>query len=95
MDAVGPVDVGEARRPEHHGVARGWAAITVRRRVGVVIGLDLDDHAASAVHHQRRADQVGRDVVDGSVEKGPSDFGANFAGVSQFLIKPCDLDATP
>ena len=64
MDAVGAVDVGVARRAEHHGVARGRPAEAVRGRIGVVIGLDLDDPAADAVDQQRRADQVGRDLVD-------------------------------
>ena len=70
MDAVGAVDVGEARRPEHYGVAVGLTVIRMRRRVGMVIGLDLDDHAADAVDQQGRADQVGRNVVHGAGEEG-------------------------
>ena len=41
----------------------------MRRRVGVVIGLDLDDDAADALEQQRRADQFGRDLVDAAVEE--------------------------
>ena len=70
MDAVGAVNVGVAGRAEHHGVARGRAAEAVRRRIGVVIGLDLDDQAAHAVEQQRRADQVGRDLVHAAGEEG-------------------------
>ena len=43
MDAVGAVDIDIAGRAEHHRVARRAAAIGMRRRIGVVIGLDLDD----------------------------------------------------
>jgi hypothetical protein len=39
-------------------------------RIGVVIGLKLDDNAADAVHQQRRADQVGRDLMHAAGEKG-------------------------
>ena len=42
----------------------------MRRRVGVVISLDLDDDAADAVHQQRGANQVRRDLVDAAVEEG-------------------------
>ena len=41
----------------------------MRRRVGVVIGLDLDDPAADAVDQQRRADQFGRDLMDAAGEE--------------------------
>ncbi len=36
----------------------------------MVIGLDLDDQAADAVEQECRADQVGRDLVDGAIEEG-------------------------
>ena len=49
MDAVGTVDVRIPGRAEHHGVALGAANVGMRRRIGVVIGLDLDDHAADAI----------------------------------------------
>ena len=45
------------------------AAEAVRRRIGVVIGLDLDDPAADAVDQQRRPDQVGRHLVDAAGEE--------------------------
>ena len=69
VDTVGSVDVGVAGRAEHHGVALGSAVIGVRRRVGVVIGLELDDDAADATDEQRRTDELGRDLVHGAVEK--------------------------
>jgi hypothetical protein len=36
----------------------------VRRRILVVVGLDLDDRAAYAVDEELRADQLGSDLVD-------------------------------
>ena len=41
----------------------------MRRRIGVMIGLDLDDDAADAVDQQRRADQVGRHLVHAAGEE--------------------------
>ena len=41
----------------------------MRCRIGVVIGLDLDDPAADAVEQQRRADQLGRDLMDAAGEE--------------------------
>ena len=41
----------------------------MRRRIGVVIGLDLDDAAAGAFEQQRRADQIGRDLMHAAFEK--------------------------
>ncbi|MGY4288952.1 hypothetical protein ACVWXO_008172 [Bradyrhizobium sp. LM2.7] len=70
MDAVGAVDIGKARRAEHHLVPQRRPAIRVRRRVGMMIGLDLDDEAADTVDQHGRADQVGRDLVDAAREKG-------------------------
>ena len=72
VDAVGAVDVGEARRAEHHGVARRHPAIAVRGRLGVVIGLELDDDAAHAVEQQRRANQFGRDLVHAAGKELPA-----------------------
>ena len=73
MDAVGAVDVDTAGRPEHHGVAGGWAAIAVGGRIGLVIGLDLDDGAADLLpdwaDQERRPDQVRRHVVDAATEE--------------------------
>ena len=69
VDAVGAIDIGKAGRAEHHLVPRRRAAEGVRRRVGVMIGLDLDNDAADAVDQQRRADQVGRDLVHAAGEK--------------------------
>src|SRR6266404_3107554 len=35
----------------------------MRGRIGVMIGLDLDDDAADAVHQHRRANQIGSDFM--------------------------------
>jgi hypothetical protein len=77
MDAVGTVDVGVTGRAEHHGIARGPPAKTVRGRFGVVIGLDLDDHPTHAVEEERRTDQVGRDPVNAASEER----GVEWAGI--------------
>ena len=42
----------------------------MRGRFGVMVGLDLDDDPADAVEQERRADQVGRDLVHAAREKG-------------------------
>jgi hypothetical protein len=36
-----------------------------------MIGLDLDDDAADAVHQQRRANQIGRDLMDAAGKERP------------------------
>jgi hypothetical protein len=41
----------------------------MRRRLGMVIGLELDDHAADAVEQKRCADEVGRDLMHAAREK--------------------------
>ena len=74
MDAVGAVDIGKAGRSEHHGVAWRRPAVGMRRRLGVVIGLDFDDDAADAVDQQRRADQVGRNLEHAAIDKGSKAF---------------------
>ena len=56
-------------RAEHRCVARGPSAVAVRGGILVVVGLDLDDRSSHAVHDQRDADQVGRDVVYGAREE--------------------------
>ncbi len=52
-----------AGRAEHHGIALGPAVKGMRRRIGVVVGLDFDDSSADAVNQERRTDQFGRDRV--------------------------------
>ena len=47
----------------------------------MVIGLDLDDDAAGAADHERRADQFGRDAVNGAVEEGTAEAGAHLGSV--------------
>jgi hypothetical protein len=39
-------------------------------RIGVVIGLHLDDPATDTVKEEHRSNQVGRDLVHASPEKG-------------------------
>ena len=63
VDAVGAIDVAKAGRAEHHFVARRRPTERMRGRIGVMIGLDLDDDAADTVYQQRRADQIGGDLV--------------------------------
>ena len=75
MDAVGAVHIGEAGRAEHDGIALGLPAEAVRGRVGVVIGLDLDDAPADAVEAEPGADQVGRDGVNAARKEIPADHG--------------------
>ena len=62
MDAVGPVHVRRARAAEEHVRARGQADMGVARRLGLVVGLGLDDHAGAAPVRERAADQVARDL---------------------------------
>ena len=69
VNAVGAIDIGVARRSKHDGIAAGHAAKAVRRRVGMMVGLDFDQPAADPVHKERRTDQIGRNLVDAAVEK--------------------------
>ena len=69
MNPVGTVNVGITRRAEHHGVALGRAPKAVRRRVGVVIGLDLDDGTADPIDQQHRPDQLGSHLMNASGEE--------------------------
>ena len=52
----------------------------MRRRVGVMIGLDLDNEATHAVHEQCRADQIGRDLMHAAGEEGTFEQFAGFGG---------------
>ena len=58
VDAVGAVDVGGAGRAEEDVRARGHADVGVAGRLGLVVGLGLDDHARRAPVRQRAADEV-------------------------------------
>src|SRR6516165_245851 len=53
MHPVGTIDIGVTGWPEHHGVALGAPAKRVRRRVGVMIGLNLGDRAPDAIEKKR------------------------------------------
>jgi hypothetical protein len=50
---------------EHRGIARR-APVTesVRRRIPVIVRLELDDRSADSVDEELRADQLRRDLVD-------------------------------
>src|SRR5205085_2110294 len=62
-------------RAEHHGVAWRLTAVGVRRRIRVVIGLDLHNDPAGAAKQERRADQLGRDLVDAAIEEALAEAG--------------------
>ena len=49
-------------------------------RLGVMIGLDLDNDAADAVDQQRRPDQVGRDLMHTAAEEGALEGFAQIGG---------------
>ena len=76
MDAVRAVDVRVAGRAEHRGVPCGRPAVAVRGGILVVVGLDLDDLAADSVDEQRRADELGRDVVHAAGEERAAELHA-------------------
>ena len=66
MDAVGTVDVGDAGRTEQDTGARRDADERVARRLGLVVGLRLDDATCALAMADQAADQVPRDVDDRS-----------------------------
>ena len=68
MHAVGAVDVRVTGRAEHRRIALGAAAVAVRGRILLVVGLDLDDHAADTVDVELGADELGGDLVDAAGE---------------------------
>jgi len=69
VNAIGAIDIGVAGRTEHHRIALGAAAIGVRGRIGVVIGLHLDDGAPDAIDQQGRANELGRDHMHAAREE--------------------------
>ena len=72
VDAVGAVDVGPPGRSEQRLGARREADERVRRRLAVVVGLGLDDHAAALAAADDAADQrLGHLQHGSSVESGP------------------------
>ena len=97
MDAVGAVDIGIAGRAEHDGIARGRPAKRVRRRIGVVIGLDLDDDAADAIEQERRTDQLGRDRVHAAGEEGsaeqPCHRTSRLETAGPSTMRPCEYSS--
>jgi len=69
MDAVGTVDICVARRPEHHGITHGWPAVTVRRRVGMVVCLDFYNRSPDTVDKKRCTNQIWGHFVDAAGEE--------------------------
>ena len=68
VDPVRAVDVDVPAGEEHRRVAlRAPVAEAMPGRILVVVGLDLDDHAADSVDEQLGADQLGRDRRAGYV----------------------------
>src|SRR5262249_49275983 len=63
---------------EHDRVARGLPVERVRRGIGVVIGLDLDDDAADALEQQRRADEIGRHLVHAAGKEFSAEQGCHW-----------------
>ena len=86
VDAVGTVDIGIAGRAEHHRVALGAADVGMRCRVGVMIGLNLDDDAAHAIDQQCCADQLGRDVEYRTIEKRAAKAGRRGHGRNVHIL---------
>src|SRR5690606_31632166 len=70
VNAVNLIDIGMPRRPEHRRVARRGAVEAVRSRIGLVIGLHLDQRAADAIDQQGHADEIGGDFGGGAGEEG-------------------------
>jgi hypothetical protein len=68
VQAVGAVDIGMARRAEHRRVACRVSGEAVRGRVGLVVGLGLDDDAADTVDEDPGADQGACHLGRGSAE---------------------------
>ena len=60
VDAVGAVDVGAPGRPEQGRGARRQADVRVAGRLGLVVGLGLDDHAGGVAVANDAADEVAR-----------------------------------
>ena len=69
MNAIGAIDIRVAGRAKHDRVARRLAVKTVRRRLGVVVGFELDDAAADPVDQHGRPDESGATSMDASAEK--------------------------
>ena len=57
----------------------------MRGRVGVVIGLDLDDAAADAINQKARSDQFGRHLMDAAGEEAAAEAG-RFVHCSGFYL---------
>jgi hypothetical protein len=66
----------------------------MRRRIGVVIGLDLDNPAADPVNHNNRADQVGRDLMHAAGKEWRAKSGGSHIDVAVQQDESCGAAAT-
>ena len=77
VDAVGAVDVRPARRAEEDVRARRDADVGVAGRLGVVVGLGLDDHARRRAVAHDAAEHVAGDLHDGTARRTAGPDGLN------------------
>src|SRR5258708_1159497 len=71
VNAIRAINIGVAGSAEHYSVAWRAPAIAVGGRIGVVIGLDLDDDPADPTALERGTDQVGSDCVHAARKEAP------------------------
>ena len=70
VDPIGAVHVCLARRPEQRPGARRQADERVTGRLGIVVGLGLDDHPRAAVVGDDATDQLARHLEHGALIEG-------------------------
>ena len=58
MNTVRTVHIDVTRWSEHHGVSLCSSMMAMRRRIGVMVGLDFDDRSSDVIDQQGRSDQV-------------------------------------
>jgi len=79
VDAVGPVDIGVPRRPEHHRIARRDPAKGVARGIPrAAVSLDLDDASGDA---------RGRELADEHAKKAITEGSTDTSGLPKALKK--------
>jgi hypothetical protein len=95
VKAIRTVDVNEARRTEHHLVARRRPSKRMCGRIGVVIRFELNDYSTDPVHEQGGAYQIGGDLMHAACEERAFDgFGVfllvcnSGSGHSSGMLKP-------
>src|SRR6185295_1903887 len=89
VDSIDEVDVGVARRTEHHGVARRGSGPGVARGVlGSAVGLDLDDaprhHTVPVAVDQPASEEIARHRAHVAREERAA--GAALAGNARHLV---------